>query len=143
MRRHTIDGEQMLEQVGGLLATVGHVVRASHEHYDGSGYPDRLAGEAIPIEARIVCVCDAYSAMTTDRSYRSAMSTEEALVELRRCAGTQFDPEAAAAIERLRGPEVPVVVEPKAQPWHILGVPMLSSRGVGASNPHREPLSNP
>jgi HD-GYP domain-containing protein (c-di-GMP phosphodiesterase class II) len=143
MRRHTIEGEQMLEQVGGLLATVGHIVRASHEHYDGGGYPDGLAGEAIPIEARIVCICDAYSAMTTDRSYRSAMSTEEALAELRRCAGTQFDPEAAEAIERLRGPDAPEVVEPKTQPWHVLGVPKLSSLGSGVSGPHREPLSNP
>ena len=57
IHRHTIDGEMMLRQVGGLIATIGRYVRSSHEHYDGSGYPDGLAGEAIPIESRIVCVC--------------------------------------------------------------------------------------
>ena len=66
MHRHTIEGELMLRQVGGVLAAVGAVVRSSHEHYDGRGYPDRLTGAAIPIGARIISVCDAYSAMTTD-----------------------------------------------------------------------------
>jgi HD-GYP domain-containing protein (c-di-GMP phosphodiesterase class II) len=103
MRAHTIDGERMLQQVGGLLANVGHIVRATHEHYNGGGYPDGLAGDAIPIEARIVCTCDAYSAMTTDRSYRKAMPKAEALAELRRCAGTQFDPSVVTAIESLVG----------------------------------------
>jgi HD-GYP domain-containing protein (c-di-GMP phosphodiesterase class II) len=147
MCRHTIDGEQMLEQVGGLLADVGHIVRASHEHYDGSGYPDGLAGETIPIEARIVCACDAYSAMTTDRSYRPAMTADEALGEMIRCAGTHFDPDVAAAIEGLRGPEAPlpepVVDEPKPQPWNVLGIPKLSPRPVGPSRPQQDPLSNP
>lgn len=107
MREHTIDGERMLKQVGGLLASVGKIVRASHEHYDGGGYPDGIAGEEIPIEARIVCTCDAYSAMTTDRSYREAMPKPEALAELRRCAGTQFDPRIVDAIASLVGrPEV-------------------------------------
>jgi len=123
MRRHTIDGEQMLEQVGGLLANVGHIVRASHEHYDGSGYPDRLAGEQIPIEARIVCSCDAFSAMTTDRSYRAAMSAREALAELRRCAGTQFDPQIVSAIERLRGLVVDEPPVRETQPSNVTGVP--------------------
>ena len=68
----------MLKRVGGVLAEVGRIVRSSHEDYDGSGYPDGLAGEEIPIEARIVTCCDAFSAMTTTRSYRKAMPTEEA-----------------------------------------------------------------
>ncbi|HEY2436360.1 MAG TPA: HD-GYP domain-containing protein [Solirubrobacteraceae bacterium] len=106
MRSHTIDGERMLQQVGGLLASVGHIVRATHEHYGGGGYPDGLAGEAIPVEARIVCACDAYSAMTTDRSYRKAMSKEDALAELRRCVDSQFDPQVVTAIERLEGSAV-------------------------------------
>jgi HD-GYP domain-containing protein (c-di-GMP phosphodiesterase class II) len=93
MKQHTIEGERMLQQVGGVLAEVGKIVRASHEDYDGSGYPDGLAGEEIPIEARIVTCCDAFSAMTTTRSYRKAMPVEKALAELRSCAGTQFDPE--------------------------------------------------
>jgi putative nucleotidyltransferase with HDIG domain len=98
MHRHTIEGEEMLQRVGGVLADVGRIVRSSHEHYDGSGYPDGLAGEEIPIEARIVTCCDAFSAMTTTRSYRKAMPLEAALAELRTCAGTQFDPEVAEAL---------------------------------------------
>jgi HD-GYP domain-containing protein (c-di-GMP phosphodiesterase class II) len=100
VRRHTIEGETMLNQVGGVLATVGHLVRSSHECYDGSGYPDGLVGEAIPIESRIVCACDAYSAMTSDRPYRGALATREAITELRRCAGFQFDPRVVSAIEQ-------------------------------------------
>ena len=98
MRQHTIEGERMLKRIGGVLAAVGTIVRASHEDFDGSGYPDGLAGEEIPIEARIVTCCDAFSAMTTTRSYRKAMSVEAALAELRRCAGTQFDPEVVATL---------------------------------------------
>ncbi|MDX6411319.1 MAG: hypothetical protein QOE91_835, partial [Gaiellaceae bacterium] len=83
MERHTIEGERMLDRVGGLLGDVGRVVRSSHEHWDGSGYPDRLAAEAIPLGARIVAACDAFSAMTTDRSYRAALSHDAAVAELR------------------------------------------------------------
>ncbi|HEX5527431.1 MAG TPA: HD-GYP domain-containing protein [Solirubrobacterales bacterium] len=101
VRRHTIEGERMLNRIGGVLAEVGRIVRSSHEHFDGSGYPDGLAGEAIPIEARIVACCDAFSAMTTTRAYRQAMSTEVAVAELQRCAGTQFDPEAVVALVEL------------------------------------------
>ncbi len=106
---HTIEGERMLEKVGGLLAEVGRLVRSCHERWDGSGYPDGLAGEAIPLVARIVCACDAFSAMTTTRGYRAAMSPEEALMELRRCGGTQFDPrvvEAIAAVCHRPAPQV-------------------------------------
>jgi HD-GYP domain-containing protein (c-di-GMP phosphodiesterase class II) len=100
MHRHTIEGEMMLTQVGGVLATVGHFVRSSHERFDGSGYPDGLAGEEIPIESRIVSACDAYSAMTSDRAYRAALAPREAINELRSCAGTQFDPRIVQAIEQ-------------------------------------------
>jgi HD-GYP domain-containing protein (c-di-GMP phosphodiesterase class II) len=92
MKRHTIEGEQMLDRVGGLLGDVGRIVRSSHEHWDGTGYPDGLAGESIPLGARIVAACDAFSAMTTDRSYRAALTHEAAIAELRSCAATQFDP---------------------------------------------------
>ena len=71
MKTHTIEGQRMLDQVGGLLGTVGVVVRASHEDFDGTGYPDGLAGEQIPLAARIVSACDAFNAMTTTRSYRA------------------------------------------------------------------------
>ena len=98
---HTIEGEQALERVGGVLGDVGRLVRSCHERWDGAGYPDRLGGEEIPLVARIVCACDAFSAMTTDRPYRKARSHDEALAELQRCSGTQFDPavvEALAAV---------------------------------------------
>jgi putative nucleotidyltransferase with HDIG domain len=101
IRRHTIDGEAMLCQVGGALVEVGRIVRASHERYDGAGYPDGLAGETIPLEARIVTACDSYSAMTTDRSYRRRRSAVEALTELERCAGSQFDPRVVATLREL------------------------------------------
>jgi HD-GYP domain-containing protein (c-di-GMP phosphodiesterase class II) len=98
IRLHTIDGEQLLSQVGGLLTEVGHIVRSCHERYDGQGYPDGLAREEIPIIARIVCCCDAFNAMTTTRSYRAAMSANEAREELTRNRGTQFDPAVVDAI---------------------------------------------
>jgi putative nucleotidyltransferase with HDIG domain len=98
MKTHTIEGQRMLERVGGLLARVGVVVRASHERYDGGGYPDGLAGEQIPLAARIVSACDAFNAMTTDRSYRKALSLEVAVGELRKNAGTQFDPDVVEAL---------------------------------------------
>jgi HD-GYP domain-containing protein (c-di-GMP phosphodiesterase class II) len=98
LHQHTIDGERMLTQVGGALAGVGRLVRASHERYDGGGYPDGLAGEEIPIEARIVAVCDAFSAMTTDRPYRAAMPVRYALAELQHCASSQFDPAVVRAL---------------------------------------------
>jgi len=98
MNSHTILGHEMLEPIGGLLGRVGRIVRSCHEHWDGNGYPDGLAGEEIPLVARIVCACDAWSAMTTDRSYRPALSRREAAAELRRCAGTQFDPRVVDAL---------------------------------------------
>jgi HD-GYP domain-containing protein (c-di-GMP phosphodiesterase class II) len=95
---HTIEGERMLNRVGGILGNVGHVVRSCHEDWDGTGYPDGLTGEEIPLAARIVRCCDAFSAMTTDRPYRSARPVAEALAELRRCAGTDFDPVVVEAL---------------------------------------------
>jgi HD-GYP domain-containing protein (c-di-GMP phosphodiesterase class II) len=103
METHTIEGEQMLERVGGMLGHVGHIVRSCHEHWDGNGYPDKIAGEDIPRVARIVCACDAFSAMTTDRSYRAARTSKEALAELQRCSGTQFDPQVVTALLRVNG----------------------------------------
>jgi len=88
----------MLDKVGGLLGDIGHLVRSCHERWDGAGYPDGLAGEQIPLVSRIVCACDAFSAMTTDRPYRRAMDRHEAIEELRLCAGTQFDPQVVDAL---------------------------------------------
>ncbi|MEA2322636.1 MAG: hypothetical protein QOD81_2486 [Solirubrobacteraceae bacterium] len=98
MQTHTVEGQRMLDAVGGALADVGVIVRASHEHFDGTGYPDGLAGSAIPLEARICAACDAYSAMTTDRPYRTALPFDAALAELRDNAGTQFDPAVVDAL---------------------------------------------
>jgi putative nucleotidyltransferase with HDIG domain len=95
---HTIEGERLLSQVGGLLAEVGQIVRACHERYDGLGYPDGLTGDEIPIIARIICACDAFNAMTTTRPYRAAMSRSQARAELARNRGTQFDPDVVDAI---------------------------------------------
>ena len=103
MRRHTVFGESMLLKIGGLLGEVGHVVRSCHERWDGAGYPDRLAGTAIPRAARIVCACDAWSAMTTDRSYRKAMPRGQAAAELRACAGSHFDPQVVDALLAVLG----------------------------------------
>jgi two-component system cell cycle response regulator len=72
-------------------------VRSTHERFDGTGYPDRLAGDQIPLGARIIAVCDAFDAMTSERSYAPALTIEEGLKELFRCAGTQFDPEVVEA----------------------------------------------
>jgi putative nucleotidyltransferase with HDIG domain len=99
METHTVEGEQMLEQVGGLLGEVGAIVRSCHERWDGRGYPDGLSGTDIPLVARIVCCCDAFSAMTTDRPYRAALSVDTALAELRANAGVQFDPDVVRALE--------------------------------------------
>jgi HD domain len=82
----------------GVLGEVGQIVRSCHERWDGAGYPDGLAGEAIPLAARIVCACDAWSAMTTDRSYRKARTRTEAAAELRASAGTHFDPRVVDAL---------------------------------------------
>jgi two-component system cell cycle response regulator len=92
IRQHTIVGERILA-VAPALRKIGRLVRFSHERWDGSGYPDGLVGEEIPLGARIIAVCDAFDAMTSDRPYQPAVPLEEALEELRRCAGTQFDPD--------------------------------------------------
>jgi hypothetical protein len=107
IRRHPADGQAMLDRIGGVLAEVGVVVRAHHERWDGGGYPDGLVGAGIPLAARIICACDAYSAMTTTRSYREAMPVEDALAELRRCAGSQFDPAVVDAIVAVIERETP------------------------------------
>ena len=91
VRQHTLVGERILRATP-ALRSVAAVVRSSHEHWDGTGYPDGLAGEDIPLAARIVSACDAYDAMTSNRPYRDALSPDEALNELMRLAGTQFDP---------------------------------------------------
>jgi len=114
MRTHTIAGQRLLDQVGGAMREVGAVVRASHERWDGGGYPDGLIGAQIPLAARIICACDAFNAMTTTRSYRAAMAPEAAAGELVRCSGTQFDPTVVEAVVATVG------ATPAAQPDAVL-----------------------
>jgi two-component system, cell cycle response regulator len=101
VRRHTLVGERILLAAPALSHVAG-IVRSSHERFDGSGYPDGLAGEAIPLSARIVFVCDAFDAMTSRRSYAGRLSEAEAVDELRREAGRQFDPDVVQAFLELR-----------------------------------------
>jgi HD-GYP domain-containing protein (c-di-GMP phosphodiesterase class II) len=100
MREHPVIGQRMLERRSELLA-IGTLVRATHERWDGLGYPDRLRGPAIPLPARIVAVCDAFDAMTRPRSYRESISIPAALDELHACAGTQFDAGVVTAFREL------------------------------------------
>ncbi len=103
---HTIEGQQLLLRVGGLLGEVGQLVRSCHEKWDGTGYPDGLAGEEIPLVARIVCCCDAFTAMTTNRRYRKARSIVEAAAELNRCRASHFDPAVVDALLDFLEPEL-------------------------------------
>jgi HD-GYP domain-containing protein (c-di-GMP phosphodiesterase class II) len=100
VRRHPELGAEMVFGIPGLEGAAAVVVH-HHESYDGSGYPDGLTGEDIPLASRIVAVCDAYHAMVSDRPYRAALRPITALRELQRRAGTQFDPEAVLALTRV------------------------------------------
>ncbi len=99
VERHATEGARIVGHMRELAALVP-IVRHHHEWYDGTGYPDALKGEDIPLGARIVAIADAYDTMTTVRPYRSKVSQAQALAELRRCAGTQFDPDLVAAFHR-------------------------------------------
>jgi two-component system, cell cycle response regulator len=106
MRRHPLIGERIL-LAAPALRPVARLVRSSHERWDGTGYPDGLSGDEIPLGARVVAVCDAFNAMTTDRPYRESVSAADAIEELRRCAGTQFDPNVVEAFCRVISRERP------------------------------------
>ena len=111
MREHTLIGERIIAAAAGL-EHVARLVRSTHERWDGTGYPDGLRGEEIPLAARIDRVCDAYDAMTSDRPYRHARSSDRAIEELRASAGTQFDPELVEAfIDRALPALSPKVVD--------------------------------
>lgn len=97
MKKHTILGAKIMEPVH-ISPVIKNAVRHHHERYDGKGYPYGLSGSAIPIEARILAVADAYEAMTADRPYRRALSDEQAVTELNRCSGSQFDPRVVQAL---------------------------------------------
>jgi HD-GYP domain-containing protein (c-di-GMP phosphodiesterase class II) len=113
VRHHPVIGERIVARAD-ALRPVAALVRASHEHFDGSGYPVGLAGEQIPLGARVILVCDAADALTSDRPYRRAQPLLAALTELRRCAGSQFDP---AVVDTFAA----VVLTPPAVPARAAG----------------------
>ena len=119
VRKHPAIGERILGAAP-ALAKVGTLVRATHERWDGGGYPDKLRGEEIPLGARIVTVCDAFAAMTSERPYRAARTVDEALAELRRCAGSQFDAKVVEAFD--------AVIEASVADSHV---PRLPTASVG------------
>jgi putative nucleotidyltransferase with HDIG domain len=104
IKTHTVEGQKMLERVGGFMRQVGLIVRSHHERWDGGGYPDGLAGEAITLEARIITCCDTWNAMRTDRPYRKALSHDVAVAELVSNAGGQFDPHVVETFVQLVAP---------------------------------------
>ena len=118
MTTHTTVGQEMLDRIGGFMRKVGLIVRSHHERWDGGGYPDGLAGEQIPLEARIIACCDSWSAMRTDRCYRSALSYEVARAEIVANSGRQFDPRVAEAFLRIieRNGERDVPAPPVSEP---------------------------
>ena len=102
LRQHAVIGARLLEPIP-FFVGVHPLVRSAHERWDGSGYPDGLAGESIPLGARIICACDAWHAMTSERPYRPAMPGDEARRELEANAGTQFDPDVVVALLEILG----------------------------------------
>jgi putative nucleotidyltransferase with HDIG domain len=98
VKTHTVEGQKMLDRVGGFMRQVGSIIRSHHERWDGAGYPDGLVGEEIPIEARVISCCDTWNAMRTDRPYRKALDYATAEAELRSAAGTQLDPRLVEAL---------------------------------------------
>jgi diguanylate cyclase (GGDEF)-like protein len=108
MERHTVLGERILAAAP-ALGPIAEIVRASHERYDGGGYPDGIAGERIPLPARIIFVCDSFNSMTSERPYAGRRTAREALSEIRRCAGSQFDPQVVVALG--------IVLDEGRAPW--------------------------
>jgi len=96
IRQHTLIGESILA-VAPALKLTSKLVRASHESFDCTGYPDQIAGEDIPLGSQVIAVCDAFDAMVSERPYAGSQSSAKALAEIRRCAGTQFDPRVVEA----------------------------------------------
>ncbi len=140
MAEHPVIGERILRGIGGF-APVADIVRHEHESFDGSGYPDGLAGADIPIGSRIILACDAYHAMTSDRPYRSRMSHEDAFRELRRCTGRQFDPQVTAALvsrlyQQRAGRTLLAVWARPLQPALLLRHPQRLAARLGAELAH-------
>jgi diguanylate cyclase (GGDEF)-like protein len=116
MRNHPVIGERILSSAP-AMAPVAKLVRSTHERWDGEGYPDRLAGEAIPLGSRVIAICDAFVAMTESRPWRTTFTSEAATAELQRCAATQFDPALVASFCAFVYPGL--VLEVDAPPAHL------------------------
>ncbi|MGN6867882.1 MAG: HD-GYP domain-containing protein [Solirubrobacteraceae bacterium] len=127
VKTHTVEGQKMLDRVGGFMRQVGSIVRSHHERWDGGGYPDGLIGEEIPLEARIISCCDTWNAMRTDRPYRKALDYQTAEAELRSAAGTQLDP---SLVESLL--EVVIAEAPAAK------LELISPDAAGVPRPRPE-----
>jgi diguanylate cyclase (GGDEF)-like protein len=141
---HPLIGSRIVERIPGLSGMAA-AIRHHHERWDGGGYPSELQGEAIPLEARVIAVADAYSAMTSTRPYRRPVSTEVACVELERCAGSQFDPQIASVFTREmrrigpdetdRGSLVAAVDVPAVQARRTSGEPLLGHASISSTDP--------
>jgi hypothetical protein len=125
LQQHTIVGAEIVSRIAEYRLCAA-IIRHHHERWDGGGYPDGISGEDIPIGSRIICVADAFDAMTSDRPYRRAMSAEAAIEEVRRSSGTQFDPRVVQAFERIMSVPAPVA-EPATQPGLAVVNPVLSN----------------
>ncbi len=134
IKTHTLEGQKMLDRVGGFMRQVGLIVRSHHERWDGSGYPDGVAGEQIPLEARIIACCDTWNAMRTDRPYRNALSAEVAVAELLGNAGKQFDPHLVDTFIRMVAPaEAAGAVAPAPAPAPTVRAPAALIPGSAKS----------
>lgn len=130
IKTHTLEGQKMLDTVGGFMHDVGSIVRSHHERWDGGGYPDGLAGEQIPLESRVVSAADTWNAMRTDRSYRKRLPFNLAAEEMRAIAGSQLDPRVVEALL--------VVVEPERLAEDATAH-VLAPEAAGASTPAAPP----
>ncbi|TML00290.1 MAG: HD-GYP domain-containing protein [Actinobacteria bacterium] len=129
IKTHTVEGQRMLDRIGGFMGEVGQIVRSHHERWDGGGYPDGLSGEVIPVAARIVSACDTFNAMTTTRSYRKALPLSTAITELTENAGTQLDPNVVQAL-------VSVVTSPVSSTSHKDGHQPPADQADGRCDPN-------
>ena len=114
MKRHPAAALHVLSQIRSIADATPAILH-HHEHFDGSGYPDGLAGDQIPVASRILLVTDAFDAMTTDRPYRKAMPVQAAIEELKRNSGSQFDPTVVAAFLRVVDRDGPILPHTRAE----------------------------
>jgi two-component system, cell cycle response regulator len=131
-REHPVIGARIVAAAPALEG-VARVIRSSHEHYDGDGYPDGLAGDEIPRMSRVILVCDAFCAMTRPRPHAGAISPREALFELRRCAGSQFDPAIVTAFRQTLAAGGPGPADAACLTRHRRGIPAPPSPRTVAS----------